>query len=325
MRMLAVVLLVPTLAGLALTPDFREFRAVQESLLHLPPNMRFYELERRGFGSRQAEVLPSDSVGLRLVGKWGGGPSWKVTGRDSLVFLSRGSEVVAIDYSDTANPSILSYMQVMGIVSRSVLVGNRLYVGSTGSDPRYIDAFDVSDAANPIKLGSIRTRLYDIDAHDTLVYALDKESLKVFSFADPENPRLLGACRDSGYDISVASGYAYLGDRWGLYVVDVTDPRNPRRVGSWGTDIISVRARGGICCVTAGNNQPSELRFTILDVRNPAAPYPLSSIDSCGGYDVFLEDSLAFLSGYYTGGHEFRILSIRDSTQPRTLGSCVNP
>jgi len=313
------------LTALAREPSFREFAAVQESLRHLPPNMRFYELERRGFRNRQADVPLSDSVELRMAGKWGAGPSVKVTGRDSLVFLSRGSEVVAIDFSDTANSRVLSHIQVMGVVSRSVLVGNRLYVGSTDSDPKYIDAFDVSDAANPMRLGSVRTHLYDIDAHDSLVYAIDKESLKVFSFADPAHPRMVGACRDSGYDISVCNGYAYLGDRWGLYVVDVTNPTNPHRIGSWGTDIISVKARGSICCATTDSpSNPGVLRFTVLDVRAPSSPTPVGSLDSCGAYDVHLDGQFAFLSGYYIF-NEFRILDISDSTRPHHIGTVATP
>ncbi len=325
MRLFIILLLTFATTAEARVLGFREFWVVQDSLRYLPPNMRFYEWEQRGLGYRQLDAALPDSVGLRLVGKWGAGPSVKVTGRDSVVFLARGSEVVAIDISNTASPRVLSYIQIMGVVSRSVLVGNRLYVGSTGSSPKYIDAFDVSDATNPVRLGTIRTHLYDIDAHDSLVYALDKESLKIYSFADPQNPRLIGACRDSGYSISVCNGYAYLGDRWGLYILDVRNPTRPHRVGSWGTDIRSVKARGNICCVTVGNGRSSELRFTILDVQDPAAPFPLSSIDSCGGYDIYFEDSLVFLSGYYVAGHEFRILSIRDSTKPKTLGYCSTP
>jgi hypothetical protein len=124
--------------------------------------------------------------------------------------------------------------------------------------------------------------------------------------------------------VSVAGNAAFLGGRWGLYVVDVTNPASPHRIGSWGSDVIGVEARGNICCVTLGSpSQPTYLKFYVLDARNPASLVPLGSIDSCGGYDFHLEDSLAFLSGYYTGGHEFRILSIRDSVHPYSLGGCV--
>jgi hypothetical protein len=87
-----------------------------------------------------------------------------------------------------------------------------------------------------------------------------------------------------------------------------------------------VKARGNICCATLGNpNQPTYLKFYVLDARQPASIAPLGSLDSCGGYDMYLDDSLAFISGYYTGGHEFEMLSIADSAQPSRVGSCLTP
>jgi hypothetical protein len=264
MKSLAVVLLGFVLASTspARTPGFGDYRAMQESLQHLPPNMRFYELDRLGLMPRTPAPAQPESTGLRLVGKWGAGPSAKVTGRDSLVFLSRGSQVAVINYADSANPRVLSYIEVNGLVSRSVLVGNRLYIGSTGTGPKYIDVFDVSNPAVPQRLGSLQTRLLDIDVADTLVYTVAKDSFRVFDFSDPANPRQLGACRDTGYTLSVCNGYAYIADRWGLYVVDVRDPTNPHHEGSWGTDLLSVKARGTICCVTTSDIE-SRLAFHV--------------------------------------------------------------
>jgi hypothetical protein len=327
MRLLAAVISGLVLASSlpAREAGFREYRAMQESLQYLPPNIRFYEMDRLGILQRSPAPAVSDSVGLRLVGKWGAGPSVKVTGRDSLVFLSRGSQVAVINFADTANPQVLSYIEVNGLVSRSVLVGDRLYVGSTGSDPKFIDLFDVSNPTNPQKLGFLQTRLLDIDVVDTLVYTVAKDSLRVFDFSDPANPRQIGACRDSGHTLSVCNGYAYIADRWGLNVVDARDPSSPHHEGSWGTNIISVKARGNICCATTDNqSNPGVLKFTILDVRTPSSPTPLGSLDSCGAYDVFLDGQLAFLSGYYIF-NEFRIVDISDSTHPHHVGTVATP
>ena len=307
--------------------DWQAESAARDSFRHLPPNMRFYAMRKAGLLPPPARTTDVDTgSGIRLVGKWGGGPSVKVTGRDSLVFLSRGSEVVAINFADTANPHILSYIQAQGLVSRSILVGNRLYVGSTGSDPKYVEVFEVTDPTNAVKLGQVQTMLNDIAVKDTLVYTISDDSFKVFNFADPAGPTLVGACRDSGYTISVNNGYAYLGDRWGLYIVDATNPTSPHRVASWGSYVISVVARNAICCVTTGNpNQPDELTFTILDVAVPSLPHSIAGLSNVGAYDMYLEDTLAFLSGYDLAPHEFRILSISDSTTPRVIGTCRTP
>lgn len=301
-------------------PAFSDYAALQESLRYLPPNIRFYELDRPGLIPRTPVLMQAESSGLHLVGKWGAGPSVKVTGRDSILFLSRGSQVVVINHADAANPKILSYMEVNGLVSRSVLVGNRLYVGSTGSDPKYIDVFDVADPANPQRLGQIQTRLLDIDVVDTLVYTVAKDSFRVFNFSDPANPRQLGACRDTGYTLSVCNGYAYIADRWGLFVVDTRDPTSPRHEASWGSNITSVKARGNVCCATLADVNDN-LTFYVLDARQPGSIAPLGSLADHGGYDLYLADSLVFVSGYYTGsGHEFQILSVADSLHPRLVG-----
>jgi hypothetical protein len=48
---------------------------------------------------------------------------------------------------------------------------------------------------------------------------------------------------------------------------------------------------------------------------------PLGSLADQGGYDLYLADSLVFISGYYTGsGYEFKILSVGDSAHPRLIG-----
>jgi len=329
-RVLKVVGLLLLLASVtsvhARDSDPHHFWRLSDSLWHLPPHLRFYELGRRGYTSQSLFSGADTGIGLRLVGKWGAGQSVDVTGRESLVFLSRGSEVVVIDFNAAGNFSVLAHIQVMGIVTRSVLVGNRLYVGTIGGGLGGVYVFDVSDAAHPVRLGSVSTQLYDLDVKDSLVFTTFFAAFRVFNFADPANPRLVGFCVDSGFQVRVNNGYAYLAGRWGLYILDVRDPTRPGRIASWGNNGFSIGVRGNICCVSCEDyNEPGEFTFFILDITDPAHPNPLSVIDSCGGYEIYLADSLVFLSGYYTGGHEFRILSIRDSTHPRTLGWCRTP
>jgi hypothetical protein len=63
----------------------------------------------------------------------------------------------------------------------------------------------------------------------------------------------------------------------------------------------------------------------VLDISNPASVVPLSALDSAGGYDLFMTDSLVFASGYYTGAHEFQIINVRDSVHPTRVGGCNTP
>ena len=127
--------------------SFQEQAAMQESLRYLPPNIRSYFLEKAGFDMWPAARPQSESLGLSLVGKWGGGPSVRVTGRDTIVYLARGSEVAVVDFADTTNLRVLSYIQAPGLVARAIPVGNRLYISSG-----FIETYDVSDPASPNSL-----------------------------------------------------------------------------------------------------------------------------------------------------------------------------
>ncbi len=321
--------------GAAREPGFEEFRAIHDSLLMQPPRLRSRWLNERGLKMPgwNTPLPPADfpdSSGLRLVGKFGRGPSVEVTGKDSLVFLSLGSEVAIINMADPDNPEVLSEPQAMGIVTQAAVRDSFLYIGcATGLAG--IEVWNVQDPVDPVFRSRTPTLLSDFCINDSFLYLTQSNSglndtFKVYSIADPENVRLLGSCRDSGDVVTYANNTAFLGDRWGFYAIDVSDPASPRRIGSFGVEPISVEARGSICCASvAYTGQPDRLDFDILDVSNPASIRRLGRLSDAGGYDICLQDSLAFLSGYYTGGHVFRILSIADSTRPRLIGSSATP
>jgi hypothetical protein len=323
------------MVGVVAAQSMRDEMAVMDSLRAVHPRLRNRWLNERGlelpgYNAPVPEADRPDSSGLRLVGKYGRGPSVEVTGKDSLVFLSLGSEVAIINFSDTANPHVLAEVQAMGLVTQAAVRDSFLYLGCN-SGQAGVEVWNVQNPSAPVFRSRTPTLLSDFCVRDTFLYLTQSlsgpnDTFKVYSIANPENMYLLGSCRDSGDAITVTNSAAFLADRWGLYSIDVTDPRNPHHVGSYPGMPISVESRGNICCVTFGNpNQPEWLRFTVLDVTNPANVVQLGSIDSCGGYDIHMDSSLAFVSGYYTGGHEFRVVSIVDSSHPVRVGACSTP
>jgi hypothetical protein len=268
----------------------------------------------------------SESTGLRLVGKYGRGPSVEVTGRDSLVFLSLGSEVAIINFADTAHPQILAEVQAAGLVGQAAVRDSLLYIGCF-SGQSGIEVWNIQNPAEPVFRSRTATSLSGFCVRDSFLYVTQPtDTFRVYSIANPAGFRLLGSCRDSGDAVTVTNNAAFIADRWGLYALDVSDPANPHRVGSYPGVPIDVEARGNICCATFMNpNDPDWLRFSILDVSDPASIKPIASLDSAGGSDIYLGGQLAFVSGYYAGGHEFEILSIGDSAHPSRVGSYVTP
>jgi hypothetical protein len=306
------------------TSPMRREQIAMDSLRQVPPRLRARWLNARGIeipGMNAPRPFVIESTGLRLVGKYGRGPSVEVTGRDSLVYLSLGSEVAIINFADTANPRVLSEVQAMGLVAQVALRDSFLYIGcNTGQAG--VEVWNVSNPVAPVFRSRVSTLLSDFCVRDTLLYLTQSlsgsnDTFKVYSIASPSNVYLLGSCRDSGDAITVTNNAAFLADRWGLYSIDVTDPRNPHQVGTYPGMPMSVEGRGNICCVTSGNpNQPEWLEFDILDVSSPASMQRLGYLSDAGGFDMHIEDSLVFISGYYTGGHGFQVVRISDSTHP---------
>ncbi len=289
--------------ALAALPDW--YYANLDTFPRLPTSKLFYLEQKAGLTPRPKD--DGESLNVRLLGKWGGGPSWGVTGKDTLVYLSRGSEVVVINFADTAHPQILNYIQAKRLAGRPVLVDTLLYLVTSG----YIEVFNVSNPTNAPRVGRLATPVSDIDVEDTLLYSISADTFRVFSFADPANPRLLGACADSGYALDYDGGYAYLRDRWGMYILDVRDPAHPHRIASWGTDIAGVKVRGNHCYVAQGSMGSGNLY--VLNVSNPASPWQEGVLSGTTGEDVYLVDTLLFLPG-------FDVVNVTDSSRPWLVG-----
>jgi len=264
----------------------------------LPPNVKWY-LEQRekhdwflngtnpwGFGQ-----LP-DSQNVRLVGKWGRGPANKVTGRESLAFMSLGSEVAVFSAPDGHHVRILSEIQCRNMAGRVVLKDSLLFVGSQGP----VEVYNVANPVQPRFVAYGPVVAPDIAVQDSLVYALGSDSFYIYNVTDPANWQRLGACRDSGYSLAAADGFAYLCDRWGMYVIDCTDPTNPHRActltvnqtgGAW--------VENGYCYYTEAY---SSTAFVIADVTDPYHPSEVGRIANIGGSDVAKIDFFVYLSGY---------------------------
>jgi hypothetical protein len=327
--LLILACLLSAFAASAAAADWRQDVALRDSLSRVHPRMRASWLKEHGLDdSYYTTFRRPDSQGLREVGRWSYGPSYDVDGRvtptETLVALARGSGVSLIRFSraDSLQLELLADINAPGLLNRVRVRDTLLYVGSAAG----LEIWNIADERNPTRLSWIQTALNDFDVQDSLVYVIGADdSFKIYNVSDPASPTFRGASRDSGYDISVCNGSAYVGDRWGLYVIDVSNPSSPHRIGSWGSAIEQVKARGALCYVTTFNpNQPGEITFHVLDVTTPANPQQVGSLDSAGGNDVQLVDTLAFCSGEYNF-NKLTIVSVADSTRPRVVGAAGTP
>jgi hypothetical protein len=238
----AVQLLATLVAGLASAsgprPEFEQYRAVQESLSRVPPRLRGEWLDRRGltlppWNAPLPTTSRDDSLGLRLVGKWGRGPSWEVTGSGNLVFLSLGSEVAVSDFAQSSSPVVLSETQASGLVAKAAVRDSFLYVGCTGGWSG-IEVWNVQNPAEPVFRSRIPSMLSDFCIQDTFLYLVQNgygpsDTFRVHSTADPQSLRQLGFCLDSGYAVAVTGNTVLIAGNSSIAVIDVSSPAAPQR------------------------------------------------------------------------------------------------
>jgi len=147
-RFLAAVILGFALASpmLARESGFGEYRAVRESLSLMPARFQGEWLQKRGLdASRYTEYRRPETTGLRLVGKWGRGPSNEVTGRGNLVALTLGSEVALLDFAKPDSPVVLSEIQLNFIPRQTALHDSFLLTCGNG-----IEIWNIADSTHPV-------------------------------------------------------------------------------------------------------------------------------------------------------------------------------
>jgi hypothetical protein len=73
----------------------------------LPANIQNY-IKLQDPQLREMVQPVGESSGLTMVGKWGRGDGWEVSGKDSLVFYSLGSECAIVNFAKPDSPQVLA-------------------------------------------------------------------------------------------------------------------------------------------------------------------------------------------------------------------------
>jgi len=301
----------------------RDEMAVMDSLRGVPPKRRLEWMRERGIEMPgYAGGLTSDS-GLKLVSKWGRGPAAEVTGKDTLVVLTLGSEVALLSFANPDSPRVLSEIQFPSLTAQSYLRDSLLYTSSNAD----LEVWNVADPTQPAKRGELLGPVGDFWIRDTFLFYIRRDTFHSLSIADPANLYELGSVPEAGSATTGSGNIVVVVQSGGFAFVDVSNPASPHEVGSYPCGhALSATARGNLVCASYEETaEPYPARFITLDISNPASPRLLARLDDLGGYDIFLACSLAFVSGRGPGVENpqpFQILSIADSAHPAFLDSC---
>jgi hypothetical protein len=301
-------------------------RALMDSARSVPPKMRMEWLYQHGRMEdrrlRTEDGPATADSGLVLRGKWGRGPAAEVTGKDTLVVLTLGSEVALLSFAEPDSPRVLSEIQFPALTAQSYLEDSLLYTSSNAD----LEVWSISDPTQPVKRGQLIGQVGDFWIRDTFLYFIRSDTFHVISIANPANLRELGSCSEAGSVTTGSGNTVVVCQSGGFAFVDVSNPANPHQVGSYPCGrTLAATARGNLVCASyAETGYPYRPHFITLDISTPSSPQLLANRSNLGGFDIFLDGPLAFISGNDPGTEAplpFQILSIADSAHPAFIDS----
>ena len=224
------------------------------------------------------------------------------------------------------------------------VVGHYAYlaegIGQTvTNDAGAFEIIDVSDSADPVRIGGIATRGRANGIQVTGNYAYVPEStrwtgsnllgaLEIFDVSTPTNP-LHVATYDTGgsaTSVDVSGGHAYLADGvTDLEVLDVSNPASPRRVGGYNTDewnnvgaehggaALQIQVVGGLV-YSAGEDG-----LHILDVNDPANPVRVGGLNDLPFDYAFRVSGHYACAAFWSSLARTFLLSVFDVSDPTNL------
>ncbi len=248
--------------------------------------------------------------------------SWSVVVSGNYAYVGGRYQLSIIDVSNPYNPQKVNSI---GAYVYSIFVrGNHCYYVTSDN---VLHILSIQDPLNPWEEGRL-TGVYGMDLQVLDIFAY-VPSFAIIDISDSSNPTRVGGCGlpAPGYGVWTNSpfGYTFIADQYeGLQVINISNPVNPWIEGRFdgADDSRDVFVLGNYAYVA---NQRKGLK--ILDVSNPANPFDVGEYDTTGQVPdlqtVWARDTLAFVP--YNGGvvgYTFRILNIKDPSNPAVIGKC---
>ncbi|MDZ7399744.1 MAG: BACON domain-containing carbohydrate-binding protein [candidate division KSB1 bacterium] len=264
-----------------------------------------------------------DSLNVRLVGRWGGGPCYAVATDGKYVYRGSGGYLEIFDVTNPAAPKMIGQVMTPDVVREIAVSGHYAYVADYDAGLRVID---VSVVSSPREVG-----FYDTpgDARGVAVsgpyaYVADYDAgLRVIDVSVVSSPREVGSYDTPGYafGVAVSGHYAYVADGGsGLRVIDVSVVSSPREVGFYDTPgwANGVAVSGHYAYVA---DYADGLR--VIDVSVVSSPREV------GYYDTPGDARGVAVSGHYAyvadGDAGLRVIDVSVVTSPREVGFYDTP
>lgn len=208
-------------------------------------------------GPDSTAAHPPDCI--EQVNRWPYGPAYGVAAYRDYAYFGSGTVLQIADISNPSALSVISSLELPGVVREIVSADDLLYVANGVGGLRIID---VTDPRKPNEIGFFATS-------------------------------------GSAYRIHLADGRAYVTDNLvGFSIIDVSDPSDPVELGVFGTTADAIRdiVVVGDLAYLAGQ-RASRMGFFVADVSDPSSPFEISHSDlGWPGYGVAVSGDHAYVA-----------------------------
>ncbi|ASD63235.1 LVIVD repeat-containing protein [Bdellovibrio bacteriovorus] len=229
--------------------------------------------------------------------------------------------IVTLNNSNPLRPEFTSRINSMSVVAAPIEENNILYV----ADQYFIRTIDITDAANPVSLGSSARfsatggYINALAKKGSLLYTIEGSFLGIYNVADPANILQVASPSYASMMELTVSGNMLLAasGSTGLRVFDISTPTSPSLSGTYNSP---GSARHAILDGTYAYLADGTAGLQVVDVSNPASPTAVATYDTAGtaislakkGNYVFVADS----------GH-VEVIDVTDPLNP-TLKTTMN-
>jgi len=187
----------------------------------------------------------TDPAGPTLLGKYTTVNKWynAVGLLNNVAIIADVDTLHIVDVTVPGSPVPVTDLPVVSGMVNDIHVHEPFVFLASG--PKGFDVLDLTDPAQPQKIGNVDTpgEALHLDMTDTHAFLADGSAgVRVIDISTPANPVEVAAIASlqNAYDIAVAGDFAYVARRWSPYIhiVDIGTPANPVRIDSFQIQLI---------------------------------------------------------------------------------------
>ncbi len=217
----------------------------------------------------------SDPANLHQLGMYSpgddGGYPERVRVRGNYAYVAAyDAGLQVFDVSEPASPQLIGEGAIEGFAWYVAISGNRAYLAATFS----IEAFDISDPANPIHLASIpKMFCFGLEADGNALYVSYIDGFDILDVSDPANPTVIGTSGITGGNsaeaVALQNNIAYVAHGNYIDIIDYSVPTAPSQIGYYFT---RAHPRGLAAHGTVLYVIEDARGIEVIDIADPAKP-----------------------------------------------------